>query len=79
MSPRKLTNIKDYDTFVEHLLDEGLKFDDSQSKCNKAFLNLGTLTFADGSSVTTREIVQVVEEALAYLRSQYRKTFIFGD
>ena len=76
---RKLLNIKDYDTFVEHLLDEGLKFDDSQSKCNKAFLNLGTLTFADGSSVTTREIVQVVEEALAYLRSQYRKTFIFGD
>ena len=76
---RKLTNIKDYDTFVEHLLDEGLTFDDSQSKYNKAFLNLGTLTFADGSSVTTREIVQVVEEALAYLRSQYRKTFIFGD
>lgn len=76
---RKLTNIKDYDTFVEHLLDEGLVFDESQSKCNKAFLNLGTLTFADGSSVTTREIVQVVEEALAYLRSQYRKTFIFGD
>ena len=76
---RKLTNIKDYDTFVEHLLDEGLVFDESQSKCNKAFLNLGTLTFADGSSVTAREIVQVVEEALAYLRSHYRKTFIFGD
>ena len=75
---RKLTNIKDYDTFVEHLLDESL-LDGSQSACNRAFLNLGTLTFADGSSVTTREIVQVVEDALAYLRSEYRKTFIFGD
>ena len=79
MSLRKLTNIKDYDTFVEHLLDERLVYDDSQSACNRAFLNLGTITFADGSSVTTREIVQVVEDALAYLRSQYRKTFIFGD
>ena len=75
---RKLLNIKDYDTFVEHLLDESL-LDGSQSACNKAFLNLGTITFADGSSVTTREIVQVVEDALAYLRSEYRKTFIFGD
>ena len=75
---RKLTNIKDYDTFVEHLLDESL-LDGSQSACNRAFLNLGTITFADGSSVTTREIVQVVEDALAYLRSEYRKTFIFGD
>ena len=75
---RKLLNIKDYDTFVEHLLDESL-LDGSQSACNKAFLNLGTITFADGSSVTTREIVQVVEEALSYLRAQYRKTFIFGD
>ena len=73
-----LLNVKDYDTFVEHLLDEGL-LDGSQSACNKAFLNLGTITFADGSSVTTREIVQVVEDALAYLRSEYRKTFIFGD
>ena len=76
---RELLNIKDYDTFVEHLLDEGLVYDNSQSTCNKAFLNLGTITFADGSSVTTREIIQVVEEALSYLRSQYRKTFIFGD
>lgn len=75
---RKLTNIKDYDSYVEHLLDESL-LDGSQSACNRAFLNLGTLTFADGSSVTTREIVQVVEDALAYLRSEYRKTFIFGD
>ena len=75
---RKLLNIKDYDTFVEHLLDESL-LDGSQSACNKAFLNLGTITFADGSSVTAREIVQVVEDALAYLRSEYRKTFIFGD
>lgn len=75
---RELLNIKDYDTFVEHLLDESL-LDGSQSVCNKAFLNLGTITFADGSSVTTREIVQVVEDALAYLRSEYRKTFIFGD
>lgn len=75
----KLTNIKDYDTFVEHLLDEGLVYDDSQSTCNRAFLNLGTITFADGSSVTTREIIQVVEDALAHLRSEYRKTFIFGD
>ena len=75
---RKLLNIKDYDTFVEHLLDESL-LDGSQSACNKAFLNLGTITFADGSSVTTREIVQVVEDALAYLRSEYRKTCIFGD
>ncbi len=75
---RKLTNIEDYDSYVEHLLDESL-LDGSQSACNKAFLNLGTLTFADGSSVTTKEIVQAVEEALAYLRSEYRKTFIFGD
>lgn len=75
---RKLTNIKDYDSYVEHLLDESL-LDGSQSACNKAFLNLGTITFADGSSVTSREIVQAVEEALAYLRSDYRKTFIFGD
>lgn len=75
---RKLTNIKDYDSYVEHLLDESL-LDGSQSACNKAFLNLGTLTFADGSSVTSREIVQAVEDALAYLRSEYRKTFIFGD
>lgn len=75
---RELLNIKDYDTFVEHLLDESL-LDGSQSACNRAFLNLGTITFADGSSVTTREIVQVVEDALAYLRSEYRKTFIFGD
>lgn len=74
----KLTNIKDYDSYVEHLLDESL-LDGSQSACNKAFLNLGTITFADGSSVTSREIVQAVEEALAYLRSDYRKTFIFGD
>ena len=74
----KLTNIKDYDSYVEHLLDESL-LDGSQSACNKAFLNLGTLTFADGSSVTSREIVQAVEDALAYLRSEYRKTFIFGD
>ena len=74
----KLTNIKDYDSYVEYLLDESL-LDGSQSACNKAFLNLGTLTFADGSSVTTKEIVQAVEEALAYLRSDYRKTFIFGD
>ena len=73
MSLMKLTNIKDYDTFVEHLLDERLVYDDSQSACNRAFLNLGTITFADGSSVTTREIVQVVEDALSYLRSQYRK------
>ena len=75
---RKLLNIKDYDTFVEHLLDESL-LDGSQSACNKAFLNLGTITFADGSSVTAREIVQVVEDALAYIRSEYRKSFIFGD
>ena len=75
---RKLMNIKDYDSYVEHLLDESL-LDGSQSACNRAFLNLGTLTFADGSSITTREIVQVVEDALAYLRSEYRKTFIFGD
>ena len=75
---KDLLNIKDYDEFVEHLLDESL-LDGSQSACNKAFLNLGTITFADGSSVTTREIVQAVEDALAYLRSDFRKTFIFGD
>lgn len=75
---KDLLNIKDYDEFVEHLLDESL-LDGSQSACNRAFLNLGTITFADGSSVTTREIVQVVEDALAYLRSDFRKTFIFGD
>ena len=63
-----LLNIKDYDTFVEHLLDEGLVYDNSQSTCNRAFLNLGTITFADGSSVTTREIIRVVEDALSYLR-----------
>lgn len=72
-----LTNIEDYDSYVEHLLNEGLL--DSQADCNKVFMNLGTITFADGSSVTAREIVQAVEEALAILRSQYRKTFIFGD
>ena len=55
----KLTNIKDYDSYVEYLLDESL-LDGSQSACNKAFLNLGTITFADGSSVTSREIVQAV-------------------
>lgn len=74
----ELLNIKDYDSFIEYTLNEGQLLGE-QHVCNKAFINGGLIKFADGSSVHPRDIVRVVEEALSYLRSDYRKTFIFGD
>lgn len=72
----KLDNIKKYDEFYS--LNEGLLLDGAQKDCNRAFLNSGPITFADGKSVRPQEIVKVVNDALLYLQSQYTKTFEFA-
>ena len=74
----ELQNVKSYDTFIGDLLTEDLRYGD-QKICNKAFMKLGTITFADGGQVTPKEIIGVVEEAIDYLYKQYHKTFAFAD
>lgn len=71
----RLDNIKKYDEFYS--LNESL-LDGAQKDCNRAFLNSGPITFADGKSVRPQEIVNVVHEALLYLQNQYTKTFEFA-
>lgn len=76
---RNLSNIRDFDSYIEyHSLNESLT-DGSQSVCNKAFINGGIITFADGTSVHPKEIVNAVNEALTYLADQYARTFKFGN
>ena len=71
----RLDNIKKYNEFYS--LNESL-LDGAQKDCNRAFLHGGPITFADGKSVTPQEIVNVVNEALLFLQSQYTKTFEFA-
>lgn len=37
------------------------------------------IRFADGGSVTPQEIVDVVQDAISYLKTQYRRTFYFAN
>lgn len=74
-----LSNLIEFDDYIMGgILNESL-LDGSQSICNKAFINGGTITFEDGKTVDPREIVNVVDSALTYLNDQYRRTFQFGN
>lgn len=72
---QELKNIQDYDNYC--VLNEDLLHGE-QSACNRAFINGGMITFADGSSVDPREIVNVVQKGISHLMSEYRKTFSFA-
>ena len=74
---RELLNIKDFDSYVYDKLNEDLVHGE-QSVCNRAFINGGPITFADGRSVHPKEIVAAVNKALMYLNSEYSRTFAFA-
>ena len=76
---RKISLIKDFDTFSQiRSLNEGL-MDGMQNKCNQIFINSGPIVFSDGTSVDPKEIVNAVEGALQYLFSEYTRTMKFGS
>jgi len=72
----ELINIKHYDEYV-NILNEDL-IHGEQSALNRAFMNGGPITFADGSSVTPKEIVNAVNNALMWLNSEFSRTFTFA-
>lgn len=72
---QELINIKDFDNYCA--LNEDLVHGE-QSVCNRAFINGGPITFADGSSVHPKEIVHAVNSALSYLMNEYQRTFTFA-
>ena len=74
---KELLNIKDYETYVYDMLTEDL-IHGEQNVCNRAFINGGPITFADGRSVHPKEIVAAVNKALMYLNSEYSRTFTFA-
>ena len=74
----ELINIKSYDVFMGDLLNEDL-IHGEQSICNKAFLNGGTITFADGGTVEPKEIIKVVDEACRFLTNEYSRTFSLAN
>jgi len=70
----ELINIRDFDTFVlGNKLFENFN-DANQKKCNRAFIEGGTITFSNGESVTPRDIVKAVNNAISYLSREYPKT-----
>lgn len=71
----RLNDIKKFDEY--HSINEDL-IHGEQNACNRAFLNGGLIEFKDGSSVTPREIVNAVNDALSYLNSEYSRTFKFA-
>ena len=74
-----LTNIKDFDEYVEYYpINEGLR-DGSQSKCNQIFSKGPTIKFSDGQSVEPAEIVKVVNDAINYLAEDFQTTFRFAQ
>ena len=75
----KLINIRDFDTFVlGNKLFESLTNGD-QSICNKAFAKGAPIFFSNGKSVTPREIVDVVTDAIKYLSEDFSRTFRFAQ
>ena len=73
---RELVNIKHYDDYI-NVLNEDL-IHGEQSALNRAFMNGGPIKFADGSSVTPKEIVNAVNSALMWLNSEFSRTFTFA-
>ena len=74
----ELINIRDFDTFVlGNKLFESLTNGD-QSICNQAFANGAPITFSNGKSVTPREIVNAVNNAIKYLSDDFSRTFRFA-
>lgn len=73
---RELVNIKHYDEYIT-ILNEDLVHGE-QSALNRAFMNGGPIKFMDGSSVTPKEIVNAVNNALMWLNSEFSRTFTFA-
>jgi len=73
---RELVNLKNFEDYT-NVLNEDL-IHGEQSICNRAFINGGLITFADGSSVHPKEIVNAVNNALMYLNSEFSRTFVFA-
>ena len=74
---RELVNLQNYENYIDNALNEDL-IHGEQSICNRAFLNGGPIEFEDGTSVTPRQIVNAVNEAIIYLNSEYDRTFTFA-
>ena len=90
----KLFNIKNFDEYFNEL-NEALYDDDNYSfndvflhySDDKPTIDANGKTipakpiirFNDGGSVTPQEIVDVVQRAIGYLRTQYKRTFYFAN
>lgn len=62
------------DVFLHYSDDEPTKGPDGKLIPAKPIIR-----FADGGSVTPQEIVDVVQTAITYLKTQYRRTFYFAN